>query len=113
MKLNFNKTVLLHERKKHTSRRVASTRSTVLSEGVGGGGEGTPGQGYPSHLGLVTGVPHRNDIGPVELLWDGDGNPHPCLGLGYPPGKGPGTSHWGTPPERTWDQWNYYGMEMG
>ena len=38
----------------------------------------------------------------------------PCLGLGYPPKKGPGISHWGTPPqERTCDQWKYYGMEMG
>ena len=28
---------------------------------------------------------------PVEVLWDGD---------------------W-VPPERTWDEWKYYGMEMG
>ena len=26
----------------------------------------------------------------------------PHLGLGYPSRKGPGTSHWGTTPERTW-----------
>ena len=34
-------------------------------------------------------------------------------GTGVPPWKGPGTSHWGTTLERTWDQWKYYGMEMG
>ena len=34
--------------------------------------------------------------------------------MGYHPGKGPGTSHvTGVPPERTWDQWKYYEMEMG
>ena len=33
----------------------------------------------------------RKDMGPVEVLWDGDG----------------------VSPERTWDQWKYYGMEMG
>ena len=47
-------------------------------------------------------------MGPVEVLWDGDGVPQ----------KGHGTSgsimgwRWGTP-ERIWDQWKYYGMEMG
>ena len=29
------------------------------------------------------------------------------------PGRRPGTSHWGTPTERTYDPWKYYGMEMG
>ena len=38
-----------------------------------------------------TGVPSGKDIGPVEVLWDGDG----------------------VPLERTWNQWTYYGMEMG
>ena len=27
--------------------------------------------------------------------------------------KGPGTSHRDTPLEKTWDQWKYYGKEMG
>ena len=30
-------------------------------------------------------------MGPVEVLWDGHG----------------------VPPERIWDQWKYYGMDMG
>ena len=46
----------------------------------------------------------------------GWGVPHPWPGR-YPiSGRGTpweGTSHWGTLPERTWDQWKYYGMEMG
>ena len=37
-----------------------------------------------------TGVPHRKDMESVEILWDGDG----------------------VLPERTWDQWMYYGMEI-
>ena len=36
------------------------------------------------------------------LSWGGV--PHPWLG-GYP--------SWDTPQEMTWDQWKYYGMEMG
>ena len=35
--------------------------------------------------------PPRKDMGPVEVLWDGDG----------------------VPPKRIWDQWKYYGKEMG
>ena len=42
-------------------------------------------------LRLVTGVPPGKNMGPVEVLWNGDG----------------------VPSERTWDQWKYYGMEMG
>ena len=47
--------------------------------------------GYPPgrDLGPVTGVPPRKYMGPVKVLWDGGGVP---------------------PPERTWDQWKYYGM---
>ena len=35
------------------------------------------GLGYPRgmNLGPVTGVPPRKDMGPVEILWDGDGVP--------------------------------------
>ena len=64
-----NKKVLLRERNRHTARRVESTPSVVLS-GTG------------------------KDMGPVEVLWDGDGAP--CW-------KWHGTSgsimgwRWGTP----------------
>ena len=63
-----------------------------------GRGYPIPGLGVPPpwgtpcrDLGPVIGVPPRKDMGPVEVLWDGDG----------------------TPLERIWDQWKYYGMEMG
>ena len=52
----------------------------------------------------------RKDMGPVEVLWDRDG---------ASPKKGHGTSgsimgmEMGYPLERTWDQYKYYGMEMG
>ena len=36
------------------------------------------------------GYPSGKDVGSVEVLWDGEG----------------------VPPERTWDQWKYYGMEI-
>ena len=45
---NNNKTVLLRECKRHTTRRVASTRS-VIPVGGGGGGVPTLGGGYPPH----------------------------------------------------------------
>ena len=64
-----NKTVLLCQRKRHTTRHVASAGTWDQS------------LGYPS----------RKKMGPVEVLWDGDG----------------------VPSERTWDQWKYYGVEMG
>ena len=55
---------------------------------------GTLSQGTP--LGRTPGTSHwgtppRKDMGPVEVLWGGDG----------------------VPPERTLDQCKYYGMEMG
>ena len=44
---------------------------------------GTPhlGLGYAlrRNLGPVTGVPPRKDMGPVEVLWDGDGVPPPWV----------------------------------
>ena len=83
----------MHERKRHTDRGVPSTPSAVLSrEGgtpslAGAGGYPTigyppswPGQGGtpimryrlsspgPSHWG----TPPGKDMGPVEVLWDGD-----------------------------------------
>ena len=47
---------------------------------------------YPCpDLGPVTRVQPRKDMGPVAVLWDVHGVP--LVG--------------------TWDQWKYYGMEMG
>ena len=78
--------VLVRERKGHTDRRVASTR-THPSPVIGGGltQGGTSKQRYPSPWDRVQ---HKWDR--VPLAWG-----------------------WGNPPERTWDQWKYYGMEMG
>ena len=77
---------------------------------------------------LVGGYPSPDVGRPHPVL---GGRFHPDLGVthsgwGYPifswpggtllwgtPWKGPGTSHWGTPHKGHWDQWNYYGMEMG
>ena len=76
---------------RQTAHRVASAHSAVLSGGV-------------PEPDLASRVPH-----PVlARTWI-----PPCLGLGYTPPKrdlGPVT---GVPPERTWDQWKYCGMEMG
>ena len=92
--------VILRERKRHTTRRVASTRCAALSNPdlVPGGGVpgpkfrggtpcqvlgGTPsqvkgrGKGTPSQ---VQGVPHP------DLVWGGTpGTPLPRPGMGYPP----------------------------
>ena len=68
---------------------------------VGNRGQGRYPPSWPgtSHWGIPTpilttdqslGYPQK-DMGLVEVLWDGDG----------------------VPPERTWDQWKYYGIEMG
>ena len=52
---------------------------------TGEGGRGTPSlAGVPPYPELARGTPHP-DLGPVT----------------------------GVPLERTWDQWKYYGMEMG
>ena len=91
---------------------------------LGGGGEGItplppPGTGVvhpPSHLGLRypllgTRVPLPRTGLPPPQKGPGTRNLGRNLGLGYLPPKGPRTSHWGTLPERTWDQWlKYYGM---
>ena len=97
---------------------------------IGGAGYFIPGWGYPvtgqrypisswggTHPGVppvrdpgpVTGVPHRKDMRPAEVLWDGDG---------VPPKKDMGPVEVlldgdGYSLERTWDQWKYYRMEMG
>ena len=101
-----HKTVLLRERKRHTAGREASTRSTVLSFGVGRGylcpgGRGTP---VPSRLVGGGGYP--------SLVLAGEGYPSPCPGLGVPPpATGVPTWRWGTssrkdigPVEVLWDE---------
>ena len=97
-KFNLNKTVVLRERKRHTTRRVASTFSAVLSR---------------------EGVPQSCFIWGTPVMARGYPLPGSCLGLGYPPP----IWDWVTPrshlgpvtgvPRRTWDQWKYYGMEIG
>ena len=83
LQVTINKTVLLRERKRHTARRVAST--PLLS--------------YPRavpHSWLGGGTQSLVSWLPVTVLtWPG------------------GTTSWGTPWKGTWDQWKYYGMEMG
>ena len=49
---------------------------------------------------LTGGVPHTG----VPPLWPGWVVPHPWSG---------GTPSLGNPVEKTWDQWKYYGMEIG
>ena len=54
-KITLNKTVLLRERKRHTARRVASTRSVIPVGGAYPGGGGTyPGGGYLPWWGVPT-----------------------------------------------------------
>ena len=60
-----------------------------------------PWWGYP-----IPGQGNTPSQAPPVLTWLGE--PHPWTGR-----KGSGTSHWGTPWKGTWDQWKYYGMEMG
>ena len=84
----YNKKVLLHKRKRHIILRVATTSHAVLSRGWGG----TPSlAGEVPCLGLL----------PLPDLAGGGGVAHPW----------PGGVPQGTPPERTWDQWKYYGMD--
>ena len=96
MNLTVNKKVLLRERKRHTAHRIASTLSVVLV-GEGDthrrGGYPIPGQGVP-HLGVLPVLtwpggyprvppPPGKNMGPVEVLWDGDGVPSPRCGKQY------------------------------
>ena len=108
MNILWYKKVLLRVRKRHTARRIASTRCAGL---VGGG---VPpgldlGRRYNPHLDLGRGTPHL-DLG-REYPPPGPGKgypPHLDLGRGYPPpgpGKGvPPTWTWeGVTPPQTWD----------
>ena len=88
------KEVILRERNRHTTRHVACTCSAGLL--IGGGG-------YPSPV-----LPRRSPSPGLGVPKDSSTPPPPRLGLGVyhpaldrgtpsPLGKGPGTSHWGTP----------------
>ena len=110
----FNKKVLLRERKRHTARRVASTRYAALSNPdlVGGGTPSRPGQGGvpPTHHPDLVGGGTPGIPTPTIQTWSG-GLPHPDLawggtlgtpqtGMEYPPtwdGVLPLDLGWGTP----------------
>ena len=114
----INKTVLLHERKRHIARRVANTHSAVLSregggvpQSSGGGGvpQSCPGVGVPQSW-AGRGIPVLSWLFQSShvLSWGGgdpsDWSQVPSWGSTSVPGggylsprKGPGTSHWGTP----------------
>ena len=122
MKIFLNNKVLLRERKRHTARRVASTRHAVpvgvppspcpdLDRGGGVPHPADWGRGYPFLVmeggtppiltwDLDRGVPHPADRGvpqvpPIQTR-DG-GTPHPHLGWSTPcPHLG-----WGNPPPST------------
>ena len=124
-----NKKVLLRERKRHTARRVASTRCAALSNPdlVQGctqsqvwGGYPVPGLGGTQSQ-VWEGVPHPRSGGYPIQTWSGDtpGTPYLDLGWGPPsplpePGMGyPPDLRWGTPPPnlgigyppgQTWDR---------
>ena len=128
VELTFNKKVLLRERKRHTARRVASTRCAALSNpnmvgGVPGprsrgvprprsGGYSVPslgGRGVPSPRSggtpsKVWGVSHPDLVWggysgyPLPLPGPGMGYPLPGTGMGYPPYL---DLRWGTPPTQT------------
>ena len=102
-------------------RRIARciTCPSISYRGGGGGGRGFT----PS---LVRGLPHPDLAGGGYPFLTWPGGPitgYPLFGTGVPP---PGTEvpTWHPPgrdlaqslrypPERTWDQWKYYGMGMG
>ena len=78
---NFNKTVLLCERRRHTTRRVASNRSAVLSPE--GGTPSSPCWEYPilSWLGVTPSCPGHRE---VTQSSPGQWAPHPVLVRGVP-----------------------------
>ena len=92
----LNKKVLLRERKRHTTRRVASAAM------LGGVGYPVPGLGgYP--IPGLGGVPHPRGVpsprsGGYPIPGPG-GVPHPDLGWGTPPAR----LGMGYPPDQTWD----------
>ena len=108
------------ERKRHTTRHIASAHSAVLSWGGGGGGRvGTPvhdwdwlGLGYSPrpgpgtpHLGLGPGVPPSMTGTGVSPIWDWATRP--------PPPPPPPPARTGVPPwERIWGTSPPYGGEQ-
>ena len=86
-KVQDNKKVLLHDRKRHTTRRVASTHSAVLSRVWGGG---VP-QSCPGQEGGGGATP--------VLSWTGEGVPQSCPGWG---GATPVLGATGVPPGWDW-----------
>ena len=126
-----NKTVLLQEHLQEAYRppRHNLSKHSLSPRGGGGGLYAHPsrscaggGGGVYCILPWPVGVPLvlAGGGGTPILTWVGVIPSQAC-----PPGKGPLTSHWGTPQKghgtsgsimgwrRTWDQCNYYGMEMG
>ena len=105
-----NKKVLLREHKRHTSHRVASTPSAVLSREVPHHWPGVPprcGQTDTHTHTPVRTVPSPVLGYPPVLTWLG-GTPSLARGypiLAYPP------SGTGIPPGRTWDQSLGYPLE--
>ena len=93
---------VLRERKRHTSRYVASARYAALSPDWGGGGRGTPSQAGPGGGEGQGCTPSQVLVGggcPIQS-WMG-GVPHPRLGGGYP------IQSWtwnGVLPIQTWDE---------
>ena len=94
----YNKKVILRERKRHTTCRVASARYADLSPDpvLDGGGDGTPSspgqRGYiiQSWMGVPWGPPSRAEWG-YPPTWTWDGVPPSRPGMGYPtssPGMG-------------------------
>ena len=93
MKLQFNKKVLLRERKRHTARCVANTPYVVLTGYPPRGGvfrvpprgSGYPPGGYP-----VRYPPGGSEYPPRGGTWSGTQG-----GSGYPPGGVPSQVPWG------------------
>ena len=106
----------------------SETRKVLLREserpGGGGGIETCTGWGYTRVLSWLGGYPSLVLVSGYPFLsHPGSGYPssilarlgypnmgYPQLALGWPLPRTLGT---GVPPEGTWDQWKYYGMEMG
>ena len=79
----YNKKVLLRERKRHTDRRVASTRYAAL-----------PGVGTPTPVGVPPPPASWMGYPPRPAGW---GTPPPASWMGYPPGQLDGV-----PPPASW-----------
>ena len=93
MNLFENKKVLLRERKRHTTRRVASTHSAVLLPRAGGGYPHPVLMGVPHPVPM--GYPHPVSMGEVPIMtWLGYLSPSVLKTCTHPPSR----------LEGTWDQ---------